>query len=64
MTTTIETLETRCYRIPLPVTLTDSTHGDMTHFELITVRIKDSDGAEGVGYSYTCLLYTSPSPRD
>jgi len=53
MTATIETLETRCYRIPLPVTLTDSTHGDMTHFELITVRIKDSDGAEGVGYSYT-----------
>ncbi len=49
----IQTLESRCYRLPLPVTLSDSTHGEMTHFELITVRITDSDGVEGVGYSYT-----------
>lgn len=41
------------YRIPLPVTLSDSTHGDMTHFELVTVRITDADGVEGVGYTYT-----------
>jgi L-alanine-DL-glutamate epimerase-like enolase superfamily enzyme len=25
----------------------------MTHFELVTVRLRDSDGAEGVGYTYT-----------
>src|SRR5262245_9087714 len=25
----------------------------MTAFELITVRIRDSDGAEGTGYTYT-----------
>ncbi|MCC7039760.1 MAG: mandelate racemase/muconate lactonizing enzyme family protein, partial [Burkholderiales bacterium] len=41
------------YRIALPVTLSDSTHGDMTHFELVTVRVRDADGATGVGYTYT-----------
>ena len=45
----------RCgfYRIPLPVVLTDSTHGEMRAFELITVRLTDADGAEGVGYTFT-----------
>ena len=33
--------------------LSDSTHGTITHFELITARLRDSDGAEGVGYTYT-----------
>ena len=33
--------------------LSDSTHGTITHFELITVRLRDTDGAEGVGYTYT-----------
>jgi L-alanine-DL-glutamate epimerase-like enolase superfamily enzyme len=41
------------YRIPLTVTLSDSTHGEITSFELITIRVHDSDGAEGVGYTYT-----------
>jgi L-alanine-DL-glutamate epimerase-like enolase superfamily enzyme len=41
------------YRIPLDVPLSDSTHGVMNAFELITVRVRDSDGAEGVGYTYT-----------
>ena len=41
------------YSIPLPVVLSDSTHGDMASFELITVRITDSDGNEGLGYTYT-----------
>ena len=47
--------DVRCdhYRIPLPVTLSDSTHGEITHFELITARIRDSDGAEGMGYTVT-----------
>lgn len=49
----IATLRSDLYRIPLPVTLTDSTHGEMTHFELITARVVDSDGVEGVGYTYT-----------
>jgi L-alanine-DL-glutamate epimerase-like enolase superfamily enzyme len=48
----IEKVDTTYYRIVLPEVLTDSTHGKMSHFELITVSIKDSDGAEGVGYTY------------
>lgn len=49
----ITTMETALFRIPLAVALSDSTHGTMTHFELITVKLRDSDGAEGVGYTYT-----------
>jgi L-alanine-DL-glutamate epimerase-like enolase superfamily enzyme len=41
------------FRIPLPVVLTDSTHGEMRAFELNTVRLTDADGAEGVGYTFT-----------
>ncbi len=41
------------FRIPLDVPLSDSTHGTMTAFEVVTVRIKDADGIEGVGYTYT-----------
>ncbi len=41
------------YRIPLPVVLTDSTHGEMSAFELVTLRLTDAEGAEGVGYTYT-----------
>ena len=50
---TITHVETGLYRIELPVPLSDSTHGIMTHFELVTVRLRDSDGAEGIGYTYT-----------
>src|SRR6476659_840397 len=49
----IASLEAGLYRIALPVALSDSTHGTITHFELITVRLRDEDGAEGVGYTYT-----------
>ena len=49
----IDRIESRCYRIPLPVALSDSTHGTMSAFELITARVRDCDGAEGVGYTYT-----------
>ena len=49
----IKTIETGHYRIPLTVTLSDSTHGQIAAFELITVRVRDADGAEGVGYTYT-----------
>ncbi len=41
------------YRIPLPVVLSDATHGRIEAFELITVRLADADGAEGLGYTYT-----------
>jgi L-alanine-DL-glutamate epimerase-like enolase superfamily enzyme len=49
----IESVDCDLFFIPLPEVLTDSTHGEMTHFSLVTVRIRDSDGAEGVGYTYT-----------
>ena len=49
----IEKIEAGFYRVPLPVPLSDSTHGTMTSFELITARVRDADGAEGVGYTYT-----------
>ena len=41
------------YRIPLPEVLTDSMHGEMRAFELNTMRIRDKDGAEGIGYTFT-----------
>src|SRR5947208_14996394 len=50
---TIASIRADLYRIPLPTVLTDSTHGEMRAFELITVRLLDSEGAEGVGYTYT-----------
>lgn len=50
----IKTIESGFYRIKLDVPLSDSMHGEMTHFELNTVRITDADGAVGTGYTYTC----------
>lgn len=46
--------QVRCdyYRVPLDTVLSDSTHGDIPHFEFVTVRVCDSDGAEGMGYTY------------
>jgi L-alanine-DL-glutamate epimerase-like enolase superfamily enzyme len=51
--TRIAALDAGLYRIPLPTVLTDSTHGEMTAFQLITVRLLDGDGGEGVGYTFT-----------
>jgi L-alanine-DL-glutamate epimerase-like enolase superfamily enzyme len=49
----IDYIEPGFYRIPLPTVLTDSMHGEMRAFELNTVRVRDADGAEGVGYTFT-----------
>src|SRR3981189_3387626 len=49
----IKTVDTGLYRIPLTVSLSDSTHGKINDFELVDCRVRDSDGAEGVGYTYT-----------
>ena len=51
--TTIAFVGVDHYRIPLPVVLSDSTHGDITEFELVTVRVRDAAGIEGLGYTYT-----------
>ena len=50
---TIATVAPGFYRIPLPAILTDSMHGVMRDFELVTARVRDADGAEGVGYTFT-----------
>ncbi len=49
----IEAVQAGHYRIPLPTVMTDSTHGAMAFFELVTVRIRGDGGEEGVGYTYT-----------
>lgn len=49
----IRTVETGHYRIPLEVPLSDSTHGVMTAFEVVTAKVVDADGQSGVGYTYT-----------
>ncbi|MBK6336607.1 MAG: hypothetical protein IPF60_12870 [Betaproteobacteria bacterium] len=45
--TTTKTIRSGFLSHSLPVVLTDSTHGAMKHFELIAVRVVDSDGAQG-----------------
>lgn len=43
----IESVNADFYRVPLPTVLTDSTHGVMAEFELVTVRVRDAEGARG-----------------
>ncbi len=50
---TIASIVADRYVIQLPEVVSDSTHGDQPSFELITVRLTDSEGVEGVGYTYT-----------
>src|SRR5512143_453345 len=49
----IASMDSALYRVPLAVPLSDSTHGEIPCFELITVRLRDDQGLEGVGYTYT-----------
>lgn len=49
----ISTIKVQRFGVPLAEVLVDAMHGEHTHFELITVTIRDSDGIEGTGYSYT-----------
>ena len=49
----IQHLQADHYVIRLPSVLSDSTHGTIQGFELVTVRLHDADGAVGVGYTYT-----------
>ncbi len=49
----IKSLRSALYRVPLATPLSDSTHGEMPFFELITVRIVDDEGHEGLGYTYS-----------
>lgn len=49
----ISEIQVAHFDIPLPVVLSDSTHGDIHTFGLVTVTIRDDAGGEGVGYTYT-----------
>lgn len=49
---TIESVRTDSYKVPLETVLSDATHGSIPHFEFVTVRVRDSDGVEGMGYTY------------
>ena len=49
----ISNIKTDHYSIPLPVVLSDSMHGDMASFELMTIQIENSNGVQGLGYTYT-----------
>ena len=49
----ISAIETRHYQIPLPAVLTDSTHGAMKYFELVTATVRCDGGEQGLGYTYT-----------
>ena len=53
MMSNIHSVTTGYFRVPLPEILTDSTHGIMRDFELVTTQIRDVDGVEGVGYTFT-----------
>jgi L-alanine-DL-glutamate epimerase-like enolase superfamily enzyme len=49
----ITAIETKCFSIPLPFAMANPRHGTMTSFELITTVVRDADGAEGLGYTFT-----------
>ena len=48
---TIDKLEIDLFRLPLPVAMGAAAAGIMTAFDMVTVRITDSDGVTGVGYT-------------
>jgi L-alanine-DL-glutamate epimerase-like enolase superfamily enzyme len=49
----LEEITVRRFRVPLPVVLSDSTHGTIEAFELITTTLRDAEGATGLGFTYT-----------
>ena len=49
----IDRIDVGFYMVPLPVVVSDSMHGEMHGFEIVTIRVLDTDGAEGVGYTFT-----------
>ncbi len=49
----IESIQVHQFNIPLPELLTDSTHGEISEFSMIAVKIGSDTGQQGVGYTYT-----------
>src|SRR4051812_24262981 len=51
--TTISSVRSRLFRVPLREPMSDAKHGAHTHFELVTVTVTLADGSAGTGYTYT-----------
>ncbi len=51
--TRLASVRADCFRIPLPVAVSDSTHGTIEAFQLITVRLTATNGSTGLGYTFT-----------
>lgn len=49
----IAVVESEFCRVPLPRPAADSARGEMRAFELVVVRVRDADGADGMGYTFT-----------
>lgn len=49
----VTSVDTSSFRIPLEAPLSAAMHGVVRTFELSIVSVRDSDGAEGIGYTYT-----------
>ena len=49
----IKKIETRLFVVPLSEIMTDATHGDHSHFELVIVDVTLKNGEIGTGYTYT-----------
>jgi L-alanine-DL-glutamate epimerase-like enolase superfamily enzyme len=47
----IDRVETTLYRIPLPVPVQAASHGVMSEFDMVVVRIGTTSGPAGVGYT-------------
>ncbi len=48
---TIQAIEVKCYRLPLPVPMEASAAGVMAGFDMVTVQLRDDQGAGGCGYT-------------
>lgn len=49
----IEAVTAELFTLPLAEVLSDAMHGDHTHFELVTARVRLDNGVNGTGYTYT-----------
>lgn len=49
----LDAVDCGLYRLPLEQELVDARHGVHKAFEVVTLRLRDADGAEGVGYTFT-----------
>lgn len=48
---TVAEMKVDCFTVPLPTPVEASAAGLMKAFDMVAVRLKDSDGVEGIGYT-------------